>query len=318
MRLRSALWSVAVIGTAVLGLGAAPAWAQSTTGGSAGFDNPSTAPLPSVTPPPAPSAATPDLPATTPPATSEGETNAKADSDGSTTDPADGSEAPVIVQPEGTTNVIVTPAPPAPVQPVAPATTTVVTTPPDEPTEIPHGMYRPRMGAGLLLGGGFYGFSRDQARGGTDNGGYWNVRGVLGTRQILGVEAAYVGSAQPINVLGLSNNASLIGNGAEGALRLNIPIIGDRSLFEPFAFVGLGWTRYNVVNSSTTTAAISDNDDVLTVPYGAGLAFGYNGFFADARFTYRSTFYNDLLRRVDGNGAPLDNWSAGAQLGFEF
>ena len=32
------------------------------------------------------------------------------------------------------------------------------------------------------------------------------------------------------------------------------------------------------------------------VPYGAGISLGYGGFIADARFTYRATYYNDLLR----------------------
>jgi hypothetical protein len=36
---------------------------------------------------------------------------------------------------------------------------------------------------------------------------------------------------------------------------------------------------------------------------------------ADARFTYRQTYLNDLLRT---SGGRLNNWGVGAQLGVEF
>jgi hypothetical protein len=35
---------------------------------------------------------------------------------------------------------------------------------------------------------------------------------------------------------------------------------------------------------------------------------------ADARFTYRSTYYNDLMRA----GGNLNNWGVSGQVGFSF
>jgi hypothetical protein len=173
------------------------------------------------------------------------------------------------------------------------------------------------VGAGLLLGGGVQDFSRSGARGVTNTGGFWSARLVAGTREYIGLEGAYVGSAQGINALGLDSDAVLISNGVEGAVRLNLPIVVARSaaLLEPFVFGGAGWSRFHVARTSINTSDIASDDDVLTVPYGAGMMVAYRGLMADARFTYRSTFYNDLLRTTGGS---LDNWSAGAQVGFEF
>ncbi|HET6149210.1 MAG TPA: hypothetical protein VFH68_16855 [Polyangia bacterium] len=171
------------------------------------------------------------------------------------------------------------------------------------------------LGAGVLLGGGVQDFSRGNIRDMTRTGGFWSARLVAGTREYVGLEAAYIGSAQSISSLGLDNDAVLMSNGAEGALRLNLPIVRGAGLFEPFAFGGAGWSRFHVARTAVNTSDVASNDDVLSIPYGAGMAFAYRGFMADARFTYRSTFYNDLLRTTGGS---LDTWSAGAQLGFEF
>jgi hypothetical protein len=217
-------------------------------------------------------------------------------------------------QQSDTDNAVVMPAPvqPAPVQPM-PATQN------DNryvERQYGPGMAAPRIGAAFLVGGGFQDFSRSNARNVTGQGGYWNARLIFGTRQFVGFEAAYVGSARDINALGLASNAMLVSNGAEGVLRINVPIQmrGD-ALIEPFAFGGAGWSRYHVTRSATNTSDIAPNDDVLEVPYGAGLGFSAAHFMADARFTYRSSFYNDLLRTTGGR---LDNWSAGGQIGFEF
>ena len=172
------------------------------------------------------------------------------------------------------------------------------------------------VGTGILIGGGVQDFSRSNIRGMTDAGGFWSARLVAGTREYVGLEAAYVGSAQSITALGLSNDAVLVSNGVEGALRINIPIVSSGGgLVEPFAFGGVGWSRYHIARSATNTSDLASNDDLLAIPYGAGIAFASHGFMADARFTYRSTFYNDLLSTT---GGALDSWSAGAQLGFEF
>jgi len=215
--------------------------------------------------------------------------------------------------PSNNTVVVPAPTPPEPVQPVAPVAPPAYSYQP-APAAAPH-EHGP-LGAGLLVGGGVQDFTGDNARAATGTAGFWNARMVFGTRQIVGFEAAYVGSAQSINMLGLDSDAMLLSNGAEGAVRVNLPVSRTAySLVEPFGFVGAGWSRYHVANTPVNTASVAPNDDILAVPYGAGLAVGYRGFMADARFTYRSTFYNDLLRT---SGGRLDNWTAGGQVGFEF
>jgi hypothetical protein len=172
-----------------------------------------------------------------------------------------------------------------------------------------------RIGAGLLLGGGVEDFTNNNMQTMTGTGGAWNARVVAGTRQIVGVEAAYQGAARNISTLGLSNDAVLLNNGVEGALRLNIPIIRSRTLVEPFGFVGLGWSHYQITNTNTNTSSLAGTDDIMAVPFGGGLAMSYGAFMADARFTYRQTYYNDLVRTGGGN---LNTWNVGGQVGFAF
>jgi hypothetical protein len=168
-------------------------------------------------------------------------------------------------------------------------------------------------GTAVELGGGVVNFTGSTARSMTNAGGAWDLRLAFGTRSILGLEAAYVGSAQGISAIGLDPDAVLVGNGGEAALRLNAPLAYRGSLVEPFAFGGGGWTRYNVVNDNFNTSIVREKDDVLTVPFGAGLAASFQGFMFDARFTYRVLYNQQLL----GN-ANLDNWIASANIGSEF
>ena len=85
----------------------------------------------------------------------------------------------------------------------------------------------------------------------TGTGGAWDVRLIFGQREVLALETAYVGSAHYISALGLDSDAMLVSNGAEGTLRLNIPVIDRRSIMvEPFGFVGLGWSRYELTQTA--------------------------------------------------------------------
>lgn len=216
----------------------------------------------------------------------------------------------------------------APVQPIAPESVLPTPTPPD-PSQMPApmGMNTPApadtgmprqwtpIGAAFLLGGGFEDFTNSNVRGVTSSGGSWNARAIAGTHQYLGAEAAYVGTAHNINTLGLASNSSLVSNGLEGALRVNVPVLRGPSLIEPFGFVGLGWQHYNVTNNNSATSDINDKDDIMTLPVGGGLEFAYKMFMADARFTYRETYYNNLMRTSGGN---LNNWGVGGQVGVGF
>ena len=171
-------------------------------------------------------------------------------------------------------------------------------------------------GTGFFVGGGFEDFTDNNLRSMTGSGGYWSARIVDGMRRVVGMEAAYIGNARNIDALGLNSNARLMSNGAEGALRFNIPIMSanQMSLVEPFGFAGLGWSHYAVTNTNLNTSNVASRDDVMTMPVGGGVAFGHRGFMADARFTYRKTYFNDLM----AGGGSLDSWGVGGQMGFGF
>jgi hypothetical protein len=172
-----------------------------------------------------------------------------------------------------------------------------------------------RVGTGLLVGGGYEDFTNNNLQRMTSGGGAWNARAIAGTRQYVGVEAAYVGAARSIDALGVQSNAVLMANGVEGALRLNVPVVMRRGqLLEPFGFVGLGWSHYQVTNTNVNTSDLASDDDIMSLPVGGGLEYAIGRFMADARFTYRSTYYNDLMR----TGGNLNNWGVSTQVGFSF
>ena len=172
-----------------------------------------------------------------------------------------------------------------------------------------------RLGTGVLVGGGFEDFTNNNLRSMTGTGGNWTARVLAGTRQFVGLEAAYVGSARSIDALGLQSSALLVGNGVEGNVRLNVPVVMRRAqLLEPFAYAGLGWSRYQVTNTNTVTSDLARDDDIMAVPVGGGLEYAIGRFMADARFNYRATYYNDLMR----SGGNLNSWGFSTQVGFSF
>jgi hypothetical protein len=174
-----------------------------------------------------------------------------------------------------------------------------------------------RIGISVQGGGGVTDFTGANARSNTNTGGSWDIRAVFGTRQVVALEAAYVGSARGLSTASVAanNNVNLIGNGLEANLRLNAPFLQGMTLIEPFLFVGAGWSHYYLNNSLTDFTAASDN--VGTVPMGAGLAVGYRGFLAEARFTYRPV-YDDQVFFTNSGSSGLDNWNAGLMIGYEF
>jgi len=185
-----------------------------------------------------------------------------------------------------------------------------------EPTpEVRKGRRGPATGYGsqIALGGGVMNFTGGTAQGMTDPGGSWDLRLVWGTRSIVGLEGAYIGSAQRISASGLDLNAALLGTGVEGTLRINAPMPYRDSMIAPFAVGGLGWTRFDVINNDFNTSVVNEKDHVMTVPVGAGLAVSYRGFMVDGRFTYRFVYREDLIGNAD-----LNNWIVSANIGSEF
>jgi hypothetical protein len=136
---------------------------------------------------------------------------------------------------------------------------------------------------------------------------------VFGSRLPVGFELAYVGSAQDLNVTGLSTGAYLLGNGGEASLRLGIPIAMKQWLIAPFVTGGVGWNYYSLQNSNTNTSIVLDHDSNFTVPLAVGIDAIYQGFTMSVRGTLRPTFDNDIL-----GDASLTTWGISGNIGFEF
>jgi hypothetical protein len=177
-----------------------------------------------------------------------------------------------------------------------------------------------RYGISVQLGGGVSGFTSDSMDDATDIGGDWDVRAIFGARSPLAIEAAYIGSAQSIDALGLDNDAVLLGNGAQGDLRLN-GLFGE-SMVQPYLFGGVAWRHYNLTNESFNTSDISDSDDVLEFPVGAGIGFQAGGFNLDVRGEFRPTLLEDMVPQFEAgdpdDAAAMHRWGVNANIGLVF
>jgi hypothetical protein len=213
------------------------------------------------------------------------------------------------------------PEPVAPVEETPPAPVAVTPPPPEPQYELAPGYhYTSVIGMALLVGGGYEDFTSSNARSLTKGGGSWNARIVAGTRSFVGLEAAYVGTANNVNVLGLNASTStVVGNGLEGALRLQVPIMAGYNMIEPFGFVGLGWMNYRLTNNRAALSDFSNrSDNVMTVPLGGGVAYTYKMFTVDARASWTPTYYNNLIINTASGNNRLDHWGIGGNLGVAF
>jgi len=172
-------------------------------------------------------------------------------------------------------------------------------------------------GFAVQAGGGATAFTRQGARDRFGTGGYWDVRGVLGSRSFFGAELAYVGSARDIKAPGVSDSAALMGNGAEAVARANLPLSVGALRVEPFLFGGVGWTYYQVVKSDLNTSGIKDHANAFVVPFGTGVSAAYSHVIVDARFTYRAVLDDKLVPTTGDDHLDLQNWSAGLTVGYE-
>ncbi len=175
------------------------------------------------------------------------------------------------------------------------------------------------IGVGMTLGGGAVRFWQDGARAFTDLGGSWDLRATMGTRLPLAFELAYVGSAQGVNALGLSTNAILLGSTAEGDVRFNIL----RGRVQPYIFGGVGYTYYRITNTAIATSDLQRTDNVLEVPFGAGLAWRLgHAFLLDIRGTGRLAYFDDLFKNAaaatNAGNPGMSSYSGSLQAGWEF
>jgi hypothetical protein len=177
-----------------------------------------------------------------------------------------------------------------------------------------------RYGFAVSAGAGAGGFTNSNLRGDTNIGGEWGVRLTFGTRSPLAAEVSYIGSAQRIKSLGLEDNAYLVGNGVQGALRFNTTI--DLPV-QPFLFAGAAWRRYDLANTATNLSDVDDVDNVVELPLGVGVAGRASGLMIDVRGEFRPAFEQDLVPEIDvgptPTGAlPMHRWGVNANLGYEF
>lgn len=179
---------------------------------------------------------------------------------------------------------------------------------------------RSPMGTGFEVGGGVADFADSELRDLSGTGGTWNARAIFGTRSAIAGEVAYVGGAADIDALGLNTNAAIVRNGVEANLRLNLPIVSGPWMLAPYAFGGVGFTRFDLVNEGTNTSSVRSNDDVLNIPVGAGFAMTYGRFRLDGRYSYYPAFDDELLETPTGSvdrDASLDTWGVNLNLGIE-
>jgi hypothetical protein len=178
---------------------------------------------------------------------------------------------------------------------------------------------RPPSGAGIgfLLGGGLTNFTASAVRDATELGGAWDARLIFGTRSIFGLEAAYVGSVNNINSFGLSGNTKLIGSGVQGLARINF----TTTALQPYLVGGAGWKHYALSGERFNVSNIKNDDNIVEIPMGAGIAYHNRGFMLDARGMYNYAINSNMFQNqnpgVDGPG-DLHNWGARLSLGFEF
>jgi hypothetical protein len=179
----------------------------------------------------------------------------------------------------------------------------------------------PPLGVGILVGGGVTGFATDEMMNLTTVGGSWEARVAIGTQLPIGLEIGYLGTAQGLDVIGLDDDAILLGNGAEAVARFNV--IAEAPV-QPYAFGGAGLRHYRITNTDENLSNLADSDNVFEVPVGAGVSFRVvEGLLLDVRGTYRFAFDDDLtapdLAEDEPDvGSNLNSWGASLRVGYEF
>lgn len=182
----------------------------------------------------------------------------------------------------------------------------------DEPSTIVE-----EYGLNLTAGGGIGGFTQEEMRNATEVSGLWDVRAAFGTRKPLAIEAAYIGSAQAIDAIGLDANAILLGNAVEALARVNV-LPGEN--IGPYLFVGGAWKRYDLTNVDTNTSDVSDHDNLLEIPMGIGFSYRSGNVVGDLRGEFRPAAYADMVPAGDGTteAAAMHTWRTSARVGYAF
>lgn len=166
---------------------------------------------------------------------------------------------------------------------------------------------------GFSVGGGVDDFANGAQRRATDLGGDWNARLTIGTRSFIAAEISYIGSAQTAHLGVFEGDQTLYGNGAQGALRLNLT--GGMLPVQPFVFGGGAWRHYS------TSGNTGISDDVWEVPAGAGIAGYIADLMIDVRGEYRFSQDSTSLSRdlgLDTTGSSFARWGVSGNVGYVF
>ena len=169
----------------------------------------------------------------------------------------------------------------------------------------------------VSVGGGVEGFTDGTVRDTASTGGAWSARVVFAARSSVALEAAYIGSAQPIDAFGIDSSALLVGNGAEGILRFQLSPL---DIIQPYVFMGAAFRRYSIARTETNFSDLEDRDTVYELPMGGGVAYQMrNHLVLDARAQFRPAFDEDLMPASgNGNARSLHRWGVSANVGFSF
>lgn len=188
--------------------------------------------------------------------------------------------------------------------------------------------YPPRargpLGFRLTIGAGIVDFTGETLDSLTEVGGAYDLRLHVFSRRIVGFELAWVSTRQDVRALGLSREADLESDGLEATARLNLGALlvpeGREPALAPFAFAGGGFARFHLANEGPNLSVLGDDDYVVVVPVGGGLAIRWEHYVLETRFTYRASFDGDLVAHPPGptDGAPQDHWLLHAALGLAF
>ena len=199
-------------------------------------------------------------------------------------------------------------------EPLPPAPPEAMTAPTPE-IYVPPPRWYDDIGYVIGIGGGVSDFSHSVMRNTTGTGGSWDARFTVGTHSYIALEASYIGSAQSINRIGLSEHSTLFGNGVQAALRIN----GNTHYpVQPFVYGGAAYRFYSV-STSANLSDVAESTNVFEIPIVVGLAvyLGYLTF--DVRGEYRFTWSSDdLIPELVNTSGALDRWNFTANVGYEF
>lgn len=171
-----------------------------------------------------------------------------------------------------------------------------------------------KMGMAVVLGGGVTDFITDRASQSVQVGPEWAARLNLGTRSFIGAEAAYTGTTQTLSTLG-GGQSALMSHGVQTLARANFT--KDR-LIQPYVAAGIGYRRYNLINSNeTATSDVQDGANVAEIPAATGIALRAKGFIFDGRFNVGVPISTPALRNMN-NRVDATTWGVNGNVGFEF